>query len=274
MLYNLLHYPVLVAYDQNLNEIEGIVIIKYHENSSIETMDPYYQKENAKFFSITGVLVKQRENMLNKGIGTNLYAASILGIQQYAQKHKEENFELNVVIDCTNLPSLYALAKGNENLKTKELLGKNKELEAILEAIYIVRDKNKHLVESPTYVIKIDLNPKSKEEEKVNTSNIFDYHIDPKKENNQNYKTLLDTIMQVIKQDNNYIATNMEDEGTGTVTYINVKNKKVYLESMKLLRNGAQNLGKKRVPRQDVIKFVGPMPDISKTIQEGDKDAR
>ena len=57
MLYNLLHYPVLVAYDQQTNELEGIVTIKYHENSSIETMDPYYQKEGAKFFSITGVLV-------------------------------------------------------------------------------------------------------------------------------------------------------------------------------------------------------------------------
>ena len=282
MLYNLLHYPVLVAYDQETNELEGIVTIKYHENSSTKTMDPYYQKEGAKFFSITGVLVKQRENMLNKGIGSNLYSASILGIQQYAQNHKKEQLELNVVIDCTNLPSLYALTNGNENLQARGLVGENKELEAILEAIYIVRDEHHHLVEAPTYVLRIDLEPRNireenwmSEEEMLKSKNTFSYTVDPHQEKHQSYEVLLDTILNEIKQDESCIATQMEDEGTGTVTYISVEHKKIYLENMKLERNGAQNIGKKRVPRNDVPLFVGPMPDIGQVLQkEGERDDR
>ena len=279
MLYNLQHYPVLVAYDQETNELEGIVTIKYHENSSKETMDPYYQKEGARFFSITGVLVRQRENMLNKGIGTNLYSASILGVQQYAQKHKEEQLELNVVIDCTNLPSLYALANGNKNLKIQGLVGKDKELDAALDAIYLVRDESQHLVEAPTYVLKIDLESKDikKEEENSKGRNIksFSYAVNPENERHQNYEALLDTILEEIRQDENCTTTQMEDKGTGMVTYISLNNKKIKLDNMKLERNGAQNIGRKRTPRNDVDKFVGPMPDISKALQEeGERDVR
>lgn len=281
MLYNLLHYPVLVAYDQQTNELEGIVTIKYHENSSIETMDPYYQKEGAKFFSVTGILVKQRENMLNKGIGSNLYSASILGIQQYAQNHEGEGLELNVVIDCTNLPSLYALINGTENLQARGLVGKNKELEAILDAIYVVRDEKHHLVEAPTYVLKINLEPKDirkenwNSEERLKNKNVFSYNVDSNKNQHQNYEMLLDTILKEIKKDENCVATQMEDVGTGTVTYICVENKKIYMRNMVLERNEAQNIGKKRTPRNDVSQFVGPMPDISKNIQEdGERDDR
>jgi hypothetical protein len=37
---------------------------------------------------------------------------------------------------------------------------------------------------------------------------------------------------------------------------------------MKIERNGAQNIGKKRIPRKDIHKFVGPMPELKKYIQE------
>ena len=91
MLQNLRDYPVLGVFDIQSGELEGVVTIKYHENISLKETDPYYPKPKAKFFSITGVIVKQRGNMLNKGIGSNLYAASILGLQKYASKHPEEN---------------------------------------------------------------------------------------------------------------------------------------------------------------------------------------
>ena len=65
-----------------------------------------------------------------------------------------------------------------------------------------------------------------------------------------------------------YVTTQMEDEGTGTVTYISVDNLNIRLEDMKVDRNGAQNIGKKRVPRNDVSKFVGPMPDFTNYIED------
>ena len=86
MAHNLQHFPVLGAFNIKSGELEGVVTIKYHENSSLEVTDPYYPKNDAKFFSITGVIVKQRKNMLHKGLGSNLYAASILGIQKYASE--------------------------------------------------------------------------------------------------------------------------------------------------------------------------------------------
>lgn len=60
----------------------------------------------------------------------------------------------------------------------------------------------------------------------------------------------------------------MEDKGVGTVDYIHVDDLKIQLESMKLERNGAENIGKRRVPRRDVDKFVGPMPNFQNYIEE------
>lgn len=37
---------------------------------------------------------------------------------------------------------------------------------------------------------------------------------------------------------------------------------------MKIERNGSENIGKNRVPRNDVYKFVGPMPNFRNYIEE------
>ncbi len=265
MLHNLQNYPVLGVWNKENGELEGIVTIKYHD--SAEKVDPYYPKEGVNFFSITGVIVKQREGILHKGLGSNLYAASILGIQKYAEQCEDKNLEMNVVIDCTNLPSLYALNNANENIKARGLLGKGKELDSILDAIYTVRDEEGHLVEAPTYVIKIPLTPKKiQEQEKENTT--FSFSTKQEEPRHKQYEVLLGTILEEIKQDDMYVTTQMEDEGTGTVTYISVDNLNIRLEDMKVDRNGAQNIGKKRVPRNDVGKFVGPMPDFTNYIED------
>ena len=270
MLQNLRDYPVLGVFDIQSGELEGVVTIKYHENISAKETDPYYPKLEAKFFSITGVIVKQRGNMLNKGIGSNLYAASILGLQKYASKHPEENLELNIVIDCTNLPSLYALNNGNEKIATCGYLGKNQRLMAVLDGIYVVRDKEHHLVEAPTYVIRIPLVPQQIGERK-RESQVFSYNTQNNAPSYQQYEELLDTILEMIKQDEVCTMTQMEDEGTGTVSYIHIENLEIHLEDMKLERNGTQNIGKKRVPTGDVSKFVGPMPDLRKQIEEDER---
>ncbi len=267
MLHNLQQFPVLGAFNTKSGELEGVVTIKYHENSSIEVTDPYYPKKDAKFFSITGVIVKQRKNMLHKGLGSNLYAASILGIQRYASEYPEEKIELNAVIDCTNLPSLYALSKGNKRIYSENYIGENQKLDAILDGIYTVRDEHNHLVEAPTYVIKIPLVSQRVVDNTIK-DNVFSYQTETGKENYEQYEELLDTILMKIKQNNKCKITKMEDKGVGTVDYIHVDDLKIQLESMKLERNGAENIGKRRVPRRDVDKFVGPMPNFQNYIEE------
>ena len=83
------------------------------------------------------------------------------------QAHPENNLELNVVIDCTNLPSLYALSNAVSNINSRGLVGEGKKLDSNLEAIYTVKDENGHLIEAPTYVLKVDLNAKEKEDKKI-----------------------------------------------------------------------------------------------------------
>ena len=243
MLHNLQQYPVLGAFDTRTGELEGVVTLKYHENSSESTTDPYYPKKGAKFFSITGVIVKQRDDTLHKGLGSNLYAASILGIQKYASEYPEQKIELNVVIDCTNLPSLYALKNSNKEIYLKNYIGENQKLEAILDGIYTVRDEENHLVEAPTYVIKIPLIPK-KTESNSREDVTFSYETTDSMPNYYQYEELLDTILEKIKQSKNCKATRMVDEEAGNVDYIHADSLEIYLENMKLERNGTQNIGK------------------------------
>lgn len=267
MLYNLQHYPVLVAFNIETGDLEGIITIKYHENTQGD-IDPYYPKDGVSFFSATGVIVKQTGNMLKKGMGTSLYEASILGIQKYVQKHQEQNIELNVVIDCTNLPSLYALEHAIQRIQAREHVGRGRKLEAILDGIYTVRDEKNHLVEAPTYSLKVDLNPKNisgeswkTEEEKIADNKTFSFQA-TSKERHKKYEELLDTILGVVKQNQTCMATQMEDEDAGTVTYISLEDLKIYIEDMRIERNGTEEIGKKRIPRGDVHKFVGPMPNV------------
>lgn len=270
MLHNLQQYPVLGALNAMTGELEGVITLKYHENSSKDKIDPYYPKENVHFFSITGVIVKQRKDILHKGLGSSLYAASILGIQKYASEYLDENMELNAVIDCTNLPSLYALKNGNKKIERNNYIGANQKLEPILDGIYTVRDAKYHLVEAPTYVIKIPLIPK---ESTINENNdeIFNYTAEAGKIKHRQYETILDCILDKIKREKSFNVTKMEDEGTGIVDYIHTDDLEIYLESMKLERNGTENIGEKRIPRRDVPKFVGPMPDFRTYIEEEER---
>lgn len=267
MLHNLQTFPVLGAFSTKNGDLEGVVTLKYHENSSMENIDPYYPKKNAKFFSITGVIVKQSKDILHKGLGSNLYAASILGIQKYANECFDENIELNAVIDCTNLPSLYALASGNRKINSNGYLGKNQGLNAILDGIYTVRDESNHLIEAPTYVIKVPLIPQNIQSNNIKNE-VFEYKTQFDTPNYEQYQELLDIILEKVKRNEKCNVTKTEDNGVGSVDYIHLENLKIYLENMKIERNGTENIGKKRIPRNDVHSFVGPMPNFKNYIEE------
>lgn len=265
MMRNLQGFPVIGAFNTKTGELEGVVTIKLHKNTSPKTTDPYYPKHDAEFYSITGVIVRQRKGVLHKGLGSHLYLASILGIQKYASLHPEQNLELNAVIDCTNLPSLYALSSANRKITQNEYVGKNKKLNAILDGIYTVRDEGHKLVEAPTYVIKINLNPKPAKQ--IDGDTTFVFSADDETPNYYQYELLLDKILSKVKPDDLENITTMLDEEAGIVDYYHTDDAGITLESIKLERNGAENIGKKRIPRGDVDDFVGPMPDFKNYIE-------
>lgn len=266
MMQNLQGYPVIGAFNTKTGELEGVVTIKFHQNNSLETTDPYYPKPGAEFYSITGVIVRQRKGVLHKGLGSHLYLASILGIQKYASSHPEQNLELNAVIDCTNLPSLYALSSANRKITQNEYVGKNKKLNAILDGIYTVRDEENRLVEAPTYVIKINLKPVTTEKT-AEEDTTFVFSANSETPNYCQYELLLDKILSKVKREEQQDITTILDEDAGMVDYHHIEKSGITLESIKLERNGAENIGRKRTPRGDVDDFVGPMPDFKNYIE-------
>lgn len=264
MLHLLQQYPVLGAIDIETGELEGVLILKYHENFPDEEVDPCYPKKGAKYFDLKGTMVKQNKNVLHTGIGNNLDATALLGLHKYASKHPDENIEARGVIDCTNLQSLYMLSKANR--KVQKYIGQNKRLPALLEGIYTIRDENGHLVEAPTYVFSISLVPEDLEQTSETT---FTFERDQSKPKHQQYEALLDTILEKIKVDKTCTVTHTKDEDTRELTsYIHVDNLGINMEDIKLERNGAHEIGNNRVPRGDVSKFVGPMPDFTVNIEE------
>ena len=132
-----------------------------------------------------------------------------------------------------------------------------------LEAIYTVKDENGHLVEAPTYVLKVDLHAKDKNDiNKCGEGTTISFNVDLKKEKHEKYKQLLDEILERIKADGKCNPLYMEDKGTGTVTYIPVSDLNIDLTDLRVITNGAEKIGDKRVPRNDSNDFIGPMPNV------------
>ncbi len=300
MLENFKNNIVLGIEDTNTGELEGVTTIKYFENDENKT-NPYYPRKNAKCFEVTGVIVKQREYMRNKGLGTGMYETAFLGIEQFAKEHPEEGYRLNAVIDCTNIRSLYAAQNAINNLNSRGLLGKNKKMNLNLGGIYVVRDEQtKKLVEAPTFVIESDL----QEVEKKNSENkrekcVTWFRYSRPKNNDEKHMVygrikhsvllsackarkakrqetekqkgykLANSILSEVH--NSSIKQKKErnlDKGTGYVDYLDLSDFQISIDEMRLDTKGTEKVGKKRIPRRDVEKFIGPMPKVSIDIEE------
>ena len=130
------------------------------------------------------------------------------------------------------------------------------------------------MVEAPTYVIKIPLTP-SDLSKNGNENTLFEYSTTGKDPKHMQYEELLDTILETAKQNRQCRTTRMEDKGTGFVDYIHLENAGINLETIRLNRNGTENIGDRRIPRGDVPKFVGPMPYLKNyNKEENTKDER
>lgn len=300
MLENFKNHIVLGIEDTKTGELEGVTTIKYFENDENKT-NPYYPRKNAKCFEVTGVIVKQRKNMRNKGLGTGMYETAFLGIEQFVKEHPEEGYRLNAVIDCTNIRSLYAAQNAINNLNSRELLGKNKKMKLNLGGIYVVRDEQtKKLAEAPTFVIESDL----QEIEKKNSENerekgVAWFRYSRPKNNDEKYmvyrgikhsvllsayKARRAKIQEAEKQRGYKLANSILgevskssikpkkernlDKEAGYVDYLDLSDFQISIDEMRLDTNGTEKVGTKRIPRRDVDKFIGPMPKISMDLEE------
>lgn len=298
---NFENHIVIGIEDIETGELEGVTTIKYYENKDKE-INPYYPKKDAKYYEVTGVIIKQKGSMQNRGLGTAMYESCFLGIQCFATEHPDEHYKLNIVIDCTNIKSLYAAQNAVNNINARGLLGKKQKMDLHLGGLYIVRDvTTKAIIEAPTFVIESSL-----QEENLNSSKsgknrevVFAYK-KPKKEKSKNqiYTGLAHSVLRRVKQfekqieeegkeTNGYqmvqeLLKNLEpgdlpvernlDEGTGYVEFIDFSSKKIAIEDMRLKTNSSEEVGTKRIPRKDVGEFIGPMPDVtikSSSIEEG-----
>ena len=175
-------------------------------------------------------------------------------------------------------------------------MGEGKKIDLNLAGIYVVKNtETKTLVEAPTFVLESDLKEKTMQA-KANSEEVTFAYKKPnaKREKAKEYRGLKRSILRKMKRAQdakrnaekrqiglriaNDILENVQnedmkivrnlDEDAGYVDFIDLSQIQVEIESMKLKTNGAENIGAKRKRRNDVDKFIGPMPSVRANIEE------
>lgn len=253
---NCKEYPIIIAKEKGTNELLGISTIKYDENTD-QSIDPYFPEEDAKYFSITGILAKK--DTPHRGIGKKIYEIAIRGAYAYEQIYP--GTKMMCVIDCRNRQSLKALTSVVNSIRTNNYFGKGKELPITVCGYYELRDKeNNELLEAPTLVVDIDLEPKNICEQKNN--DLLEY-------NSNDGETLFNSLLGTLKnQFNKYGISEPvieEDVGCGMVYYYSLKEReRCQVTGIEIVSNGTEE-GNDRKPRDDkeMREFMGPMPKIT-----------
>lgn len=305
MLKNFEENIVVGIEDMDTGELEGVTTIKYYENIG-EAVNPYYPKKDTKYFEVTGVIIKQRRDMSNKGLGTGMYEACFLGLQKYANMHQDENYRLNAVIDCTNIKSLYAAQNAINNINSRNLLGSGKKMQLNLGGIYVVRDQEtKRLVEAPTFIIESDLREhdlsSNEYDDENRKSDVVEFkYVKPneaypkhriysglkhsiilriyrakqdrkmKLQANKGYK-ITNEILKDVQENDKIPKIRILDEGTGFVDYIDFSDSEIGIDEIRLERNGTEEVGSKRIPKRNVDEFVGPVPKTTISLDEEER---
>lgn len=255
VLNNCMQYPIIIAREEGKDDILAISAIKYDENTS-EFLDPYFPKENARYFSITGILV--RRETIHKGMGKKIYEIAIRGAHGYNRHYP--GTRIMCVIDCRNEHSLKALSTAVENINDNSIVGRNQELPANIVGYYELRDqKNGELVEAPTLVLEVGLNEQEKGK-RIKENKTFEY----KKEAG---KSLFDSLHNELKSKVIRYGINpptiQEDTDCGTVYYYSL-NQDCSVEKTRIISNGTEQ-GNDRQPIYDkkMHEFIGPMRSIA-----------
>lgn len=255
---NTREYPIIIARKKGTDELLGISTIKYDENSK-ESIDPYFPESDAKYFSITGILTKR--NNTYKGIGKKIYEIALRGAYNY-EKHYPGT-RIMCVIDCRNRQSLRALSSAVKNIRDDGFLGDKLYLPANVFGYYELRDKEEgNLLEAPTLVMEVGLNPKEKigEEEDLSFRNITF--------NRKDGQGLFDTLLETLKDNLHEYRINepqvLEDIDAGMVYFYSLEDREMCkLEGINIESNGTEK-GNDRIPKDDIFmrNFMGPIPVI------------
>ena len=153
---NVVNYPIMLVSQKDEygnDEILGTTTVKYENNKSI-TDNPYFPTKGEDILSITGVLTKMNAIDKNgnkiKGLGRELFKSAIKGAYNI---NKDKELRLICEVDCRNTNSLYSVCKA-----VKELQDEGVNIQIFLNGYYEIKNKERNLLEAPTFILEIDLN--------------------------------------------------------------------------------------------------------------------
>lgn len=211
VLNNILNYPIMLVTKKDeygKDEILGTTTIKFENNKSF-TDNPYFPTKGEDVLSITGVLTKlnavDKDGNKIRGLGRELFKSAIKGAYEI---NKDKKVRLICEVDCRNTNSLYSVCKA-----VKELQEENVNLQMFLAGYYEIKNKEKNLLEAPTFVLEIDLNG----DKEINNNNLnFDY---------QNCKStnLFSNLSNVISKNTNENKKFVNIVGDKKITYHSIE---------------------------------------------------
>ena len=153
---NVQHYPIMLVSKKDeygKDEILGTTTVKF-ENNKYLTDNPYFPTKGEDILSITGVLTKMnavdKDGNKIRGLGRELFKSAIKGAYN---ANKDKSLRLICEVDCRNTNSLYSVCKA-----VKELQDEGDNIQIFLNGYYEIKNKERNLVEAPTFILEIDLN--------------------------------------------------------------------------------------------------------------------
>lgn len=238
---NILRYPILLASKKDEyghEDILGVTTVKMEKNSNLAD-NPCFPTVNENVLSITGILAKMNSpedtGKRVRGVGKELFKSAI---KAAVEINKNEPVRLIFEVDCRNTNSLGAACKAIKDLQNEGL-----NINMFINGYYEIKNKNKSLVEAPTFILEIDLNGAktlSKSEVK------FAYH-DCSKE------TLFKDLSNVIKENTNEIKSFIHPKDDKTVMYHQIKPVNALAVNLDV---GTSAEGNERVPELKALQLV------------------
>lgn len=200
---NVVHYPIMLVSKKDeygKDEILGTTTVKFENNKSI-TDNPYFPTKGEDVLSITGVLTKMNATDKNgnkiRGLGRELFKSAIKGAYN---ANKDKALRLICEVDCRNTNSLYSVCKA-----VKELQEEGNNIQIFLNGYYEIKNKEKNLLEAPTFILEIDLNG----DKQVNNDNL---NLDYQNIDSTNLFTNLSKVICENTKENKKIVTNKNDK--------------------------------------------------------------
>ena len=241
ILENILRYPILLASKKDENgheDILGVTTVKMEKNLNLSD-NPCFPTVNENVLSITGILAKmnnQDENQVRvRGVGKELFKSAI---KAAVEINRIEPVRLIFEVDCRNTNSLNAACRALKDLQNEGL-----NINMFISGYYEIKNKDKSLVEAPTFILEIDLSGAKT----LSKSEVKFAYQDCKKE------TLFKDLSDVIKSSTNEIKSFIHPKDDKTVMYHQIKPVNALAVNLDV---GSSAEGNLRVPELKALQLV------------------